>query len=100
MNRSLLEMQRTIASGRGDEDTRWPCWGIHPTAWQHPTEPSGVFDGLLASLLGTRTLLMVQPVSQMFPCPARYEIDEPMALYGAIPIIWAIHRLGGWAQAG
>ena len=31
----------------------------------------------------------------------RYEIDEPMALYGAIPMIWAIHRLegnwsGGW----
>ena len=25
----------------------------------------------------------------------RYEIDEPMALYGAIPIIWAIHRLEG-----
>lgn len=24
-----------------------------------------------------------------------YEIDEPMALYGAIPIIWAIHRLEG-----
>ena len=27
----------------------------------------------------------------------RYEIDEPMALYGAIPMIWAIHRLeGNW----
>ncbi|CAE7946342.1 modA, partial [Symbiodinium sp. KB8] len=24
-----------------------------------------------------------------------YEIDEPMALYGAIPLIWAIHRLEG-----
>lgn len=24
-----------------------------------------------------------------------YEIDEPMALYGAVPLIWAIHRLGG-----
>ena len=29
----------------------------------------------------------------------RYEIDEPMALYGAIPIIWAIHRLGGKTMA-
>ncbi|CAJ1411005.1 unnamed protein product [Effrenium voratum] len=28
-----------------------------------------------------------------------YEIDEPMALYGAIPIIWAIHRLGGKTMA-
>eukprot|EP00931_Biecheleriopsis_adriatica_P116841 TRINITY_DN92428_c0_g1_i1.p1 TRINITY_DN92428_c0_g1~~TRINITY_DN92428_c0_g1_i1.p1 ORF type:complete len:1051 (-),score=245.11 TRINITY_DN92428_c0_g1_i1:44-2815(-) len=24
-----------------------------------------------------------------------YEIDEPMALYGAIPLIWAVHRVGG-----
>ena len=29
----------------------------------------------------------------------RYEIDEPMALYGAIPMIWAIHRLeGNWSR--
>jgi len=28
-----------------------------------------------------------------------YEIDEPMALYGAVPLLWAIHRAGGKSVA-